>query len=83
MSVNKYVGGKLLQLSGNADTRLTTEDIVNILGYTPADPDDIAETYTTSTYVNNTFALKTDFDNLVEDLTALTEEECDTIVTRT
>ena len=37
MSVNKYVNGKLLQMSGNADTRLTTENIINILGYTPAD----------------------------------------------
>lgn len=39
MSVNKYINGKLLQLSGNADTRLTTDDIINILEYTPASSD--------------------------------------------
>ena len=39
MSVNKYINGKLLQLSGNADTRLTTDDITSILGYTPASSD--------------------------------------------
>lgn len=38
MSVNKYVNGKLLQVSGNADTRLTLEDISTILGYTPVNP---------------------------------------------
>ena len=38
MSVNKYVNGKLLQVSGNADTRLTLDDISTILGYTPVNP---------------------------------------------
>lgn len=60
MSVNKYVNGKLLQLSGNADTRLTTEDIASILGYTPANPSIIENTYASLTYTNNTFVKKSD-----------------------
>ena len=60
MSVNKYIDGQLLQLSGNADTRLTLQDIVAILGYTPAHPSNIAETYATTEYTDNTFIPKTD-----------------------
>ena len=60
MSVNKYVNGKLLQMSGNADTRLTVEDILNILGYAPANPTTIAETYATTEYVNGTFVKSVD-----------------------
>ena len=47
MSVNKYVNGKLLQVSGNADTRLTSDDIATILGYTPVNPDIIGATLAT------------------------------------
>ena len=45
MSVNKYINGKLLQMSGNADTRLTKDDINTILGYTPADSSVCEETF--------------------------------------
>lgn len=67
MSVNKYINGKLLQMSGNADTRLTTEEIINILGYTPANLATIEETYGTKEYINNTFIQKTD---IIDDLTS-------------
>ena len=37
MSVKVYKDGKLQQVAGNADTRLTKDDVISILGYTPAD----------------------------------------------
>ena len=37
MSVKVYKDGKLQQVAGNADTRLTKDDIINILGFTPID----------------------------------------------
>ena len=39
MSVKVYKDGKLQQVAGNADTRLTKDDITSILGYTPASSD--------------------------------------------
>lgn len=82
MSVNKYVNGKLLQLSGNADTRLTIEDITNILGYAPANPSTIAETYAPLTYVNETFSPKTDIDTINSNISSI-QQNIDTLsVTR-
>ena len=37
MSVKVYKDGKLQQVAGNADTRLIKDDVISILGYTPAD----------------------------------------------
>ena len=37
MSIKVYKDGKLQQVAGNTNTKFTRDDLIDILGYTPAD----------------------------------------------